>query len=245
MNCSSCGGKLPEAARFCPSCGVRAISIPGQSSTIDSDSPRVARLDSEHPPAVTSPEFADKLLDCYLSFSLSKELAEWLRELGQTTMGTLEDKFARIRESVKAGSSVSESPQRQTIYYLSQYDADILSEICQELGVPTDGAKEELLRRIYYVIGRREGWLQPLSDDARTLIRQTLVPILKSFDYEKEYYREFLEDMAELVGQDNVHIQPNLAHGSAFVVLVIPELLQEAQVSLFKEELRNKGVDLF
>ncbi|MGH7233363.1 MAG: hypothetical protein ACREJU_18685 [Nitrospiraceae bacterium] len=100
-----------------------------------------------------------------------------------------------------------------------------------------------MFRRIYGEIGRREGWLQPISEDTRAMIRDTLLPVFKSFDYEKDYYTAFWEDLSDLFGGENMHMQP-LAHGSAFIAVLIPDFFQEGRATLLQEELRARGLEL-
>lgn len=189
-------------------------------------------------------DLREKFLDCYANFSISKELSEWLGELGQIPRGTVEEKIARIRQHANLITVAAESFPRQTIFYLSQYDADILSEICQELGVSSEGTKETLFKRIYREVGWREGWLRPVPEDAWLIIKETFLPILTNFDYEKDYYTNFGKELSDLLGEENVHIQCSPAHGRALIVVLIPEFIREARVAMFQEGLRSKGLDL-
>jgi hypothetical protein len=167
-------------------------------------------------------DLRDKLFESYLSFSISKELSELLRDLGEQPLGTIDVKLGRLQRHAKALSVPSEPSPRQTLFHLSHYDADILAEICQELGLPSHGSKETLFRRIYGEVGRREGWLQPMPEDARAVIKDAVLPILKGFDSEKDYYMAFGEGLTDLFGEGNVHMQP-LTYGSAFIAVLIPD----------------------
>lgn len=189
-------------------------------------------------------DLRERLLDCYLNFSISKELSDWLQDLGEVQSGTVQEKLARIRRHAASLVLPAESFPRQTIYYLSQYDGDILSEICQELGLDARGSMETLFKRIYLEVGTREGWLRPMPEDARLLIMETFFPIVKSFDSEKDYYLDFWEEFSDLLGDKHLHLQFPLAHGRALVVVLIPELLHEAHVALLQEGLRSKGLEL-
>ena len=248
MNCPSCRSTLPEGARFCPSCGSNAHSslvqtAQGISSSEGQLSAQAAAEGSRARPEPTV-EFRDKLLESYLSFSISKELSELLGDLGEQPSGTIEDKLARIQRHGKSLALPSEPSPRQTLVHLSHYDAEVLAEICQELGLPSEGSKEILFRRIYGEVGRREGWLRPTPEDARVMIKETLLPILKSFDYEKDYYMAFWEDLSDLFSEENVHMQLPLAHGSAFIAVMIPDLFQESRAALLQEELKARGLEL-
>jgi hypothetical protein len=192
----------------------------------------------------TLAEWRDKLIDCYLSFSISKELSDWLEDLGIPSTGTTQEKLTRLRQQTGSLVLSAESFPRQTIYYLNKYSEDILSEICQELGADGTGPKDVLLKRIYREVGTREGWLQPLSDDARLLFKETLLPILTGFDSRKDYFLNLWEELSDLLGRDPVNVPATRAFGSAVIAVAIPDFLQEAQAVLFQHELKRRTVEL-
>lgn len=41
-------------------------------------------------------ELRTRLIDCYLNFSMSKELSEWLEDLGLPSTGTTQEKLTRL-----------------------------------------------------------------------------------------------------------------------------------------------------
>jgi hypothetical protein len=90
-------------------------------------------------------ELRTRLIECYLNFAISKELSEWLQDLGLPSTGTTREKLNRLRQM--AGSLVlpAESFARRTIYYLDRYDEDILAEICEELGIDETGPGDSLV----------------------------------------------------------------------------------------------------
>jgi hypothetical protein len=186
-------------------------------------------------------ELREKLFECYINFSISKELSDWLQELGRPSYGTLGQQLARLRERTASLVLPAEPFPRQTIYYLSHYDPDILSEICQELGIRSGGSAEILFKRIYGEVGLREGWLRPIPEDARLIIRETFFPILRSFGVVKDYSMDVLSDLSDSLGEDNEAVHAPLAYGRALIVVVIPDLLQEAQAVLVHKELKNRG----
>ena len=233
MDCTGCDATLPLKARFCPSCGGKVKSW--EELMFDEPGGRTS------PPPRDNEELRARLIDCYLNFSISKELTEWLQDLGLPSTGTTQEKLSRLRRH--AGSLVlpAESFPRQTIYYLNKYDEDILSEICQELAIDGTGPKEILLPRIYREVGLREGWLQPLSEDARQIITETFIPILKGFDHEKDYYLDLWGELSNVLGQDNVHLHGPPAYGSAIIAVLIPGFFQEAQMTLVQNELEERA----
>ena len=244
MDCTRCEATLPLRARFCPSCGSKVTLW--EELMLDEPVSRSTERADEHggrtsPPARDNEELRARLIECYVNFSISKELSEWLQDLGLPSTGTTQEKLAALRRH--AGSLVlpAESFPRQTIYYLNKYDEEILLEICQELGIDSTGPKETLLTRIYREVGLREGWLQPLSEDARQIIAETFVPILKSFDLKKDYYLNLWGELSDVLGEDNVRLHVPQAYGSAIIAVLIPGYFQEAQMALFQNELKNRA----
>jgi hypothetical protein len=189
-------------------------------------------------------ELREKLFDSYISFSISNELSGWLQELGLPSYGTIGQQLARLRQQAASLVLPAETFPRQTIFYLSHYDPDILSEICQELGVPSSGSAESLFNRIYREVGSREGWLSPLPENARLIMQDTFFPLLKSFGSLNDYMADVEDDFSELLGEENAAVRGPLAYGRALIVVVLPDLLQEAQAVLVDKELKKRGLDL-
>ncbi|MGE3154098.1 MAG: hypothetical protein AB7G48_18545 [Nitrospiraceae bacterium] len=189
-------------------------------------------------------EWRDQLIDCYLSFSISKELSDWLNDLGLPSTGTTQEKLARLRQQADSLVLSAESFPRQTIFYLSKYPEDILAEIGRELGIDSAGSKDVLLKRIYREVGTREGWLQPLSDDARQLFKDTFLPILSGFDHKKDYCLSLWDELSDLLGREPTNVPASQAYGRAVIAVAIPDFLQEAQAVLFQHELDHRTGDL-
>lgn len=244
MNCAQCDATLPLKARFCPACGAKLKTweeLMGEEPAAQSLERANEQGGGTAPPPQDGGELRARLIDCYLNFSISRELSKWLQELGLPSTGTTQEKLARLRRH--AGSLVlpAESFPRQTIYYLNKYDEDILSEICQELGIDGTGPKEILLTRIYREVGLREGWLQPLSEDARLIITETFIPILKGFDHKKDYYLGLWGELSDVLGEDNVRLHVPQAYGSAIITVLVPGFFQEAQMTLLQNELEERA----
>ena len=244
MDCTRCEATLPLKARFCPSCGSKVTLW--EELMFDEPASRSPECADEHgkrtsPQTRGNEELRARLIDCYLNFSIAKELAEWLKDLGLPSTGTTQEKLAALRRHAGTLVLPAESFPRQTIYYLNKYDEEILSEICQELGIDSIGSKETLLTRIYREVGLREGWLQPLSEDARQIIVETFIPILKSFDLKKDYYLNLWGELSDVLGEDNVRLHVPQAYGSAIIAVLIPGYFQEAQMTLFQSELKDRA----
>jgi hypothetical protein len=178
----------------------------------------------------------DTLLECYLNVVISKELSDWLEELDLPFTGTVEEKLASLKQHADAITLPAQSFHRQTIFYLSGYSAETLSEICDELTLPSEGPAQVLFKRIYSEVGQREGWLQPIPQDIRRLLEDMFLPVIRSFDVQlsaamSDLLRKFLTDNNPL---PNSH----LAYGRAFIVVLIPNLLKEAYATMLQQELR-------
>lgn len=244
MNCAQCDTALPLKARFCPFCGAK-VKASDEMRFEKAGSDRLDQTDEQSGRVtVLSPENRDlrtRLIDCYLNFSMSKELSEWLRDLELPSTGTMQEKLARLQQHAHSLVLPAESFPRQTIYYLNKYDKDILSEICQALGIDCVGPKDVLIPRIYREVGLREGWLEPLSKDARQVIAETFIPILKSFDHEKDYYLDLWSELSEVLGDDNTPISAPPAYGSAVISVLIPGLFQEGQLAQLWNEIKERA----
>jgi hypothetical protein len=182
-----------------------------------------------------------RLIDCYVNFSMSKELSGWLQQLGLPSTGTMQEKLARLRLQASSLVLPSESLSRQTIWYLSRYDEHILTEICQELGIDDSGPKESLTTRIYHAVGLREGWLQPLSEEARQIITETFLPILRAVDQRNYADLDQRGELGDILGSDNMDRPGAQNQGSAFMAVLIPGLLQEGHAVLLQHELEERA----
>jgi len=230
MFCISCGHKVLESARFCPSCGLAISTLAGSAAVqvghknASGNEVRSIPLPSGLKPT-TNCEFRQKLLDSYLSIASSQELSEWLEDIGQDSKGTAEAKIAKIRRHTKFLSMPpGEFPLQamNNLHWLSSGDGLFL--IAESLGLKCEGTKDVLLRRIYRQVGYEEGWLPRIVNGHCSFIKETILPfvqwypILRNKNYEKDYYEEFCDEMAEIFGKDKVHEQYVVAHGKALKI---------------------------
>lgn len=243
MNCTSCDAVLPMKARYCPACGVQVMLFEEQQSN-DPSSAGVRRIEGQVESTPLPPQELEalrtRLIDCYVNFSMSKELSEWLQDLALPATGTMQEKLTRLRQH--AGSLVlpAESVPRQIIWYLNRYDENILAEICEELGIDHIATKGALITRIYREVGTREGWLQPLSEDARQIITETFLPILSSMERKNVDHIDLRSELSHVLGNEQTGRHGPQANRSAIMAVLIPGLLQEAHASLFQEEFNER-----
>jgi hypothetical protein len=176
------------------------------------------------PHAAIDAAFRKTLLECYLSLATSPELSRWLEDIGQDPKGSVDDKRQRVRAHTQYLSMPRETFPRQTLSYLSPYTADHLAEIGESLGLQTDGAKDDLFRRIYREVGYREGWLERVPAAVESFDKQlvlpfvTWYPIQRRGEYESDYYDAFEDEMVELLGEECVHPEYPVAHGSTLKI---------------------------
>lgn len=168
--------------------------------------------------------FREILLGCYLSFATSTELSRWLEDIGQDPKGSVDDKRRRIREHTQYLSMSRETFPQQTLGYLSPYTADHLAAICEALGLQSDGTKDDLFRRIYREVGYRERWLERVPAVVESFDKQLVLPFVtwyplrKKGGYESDYYESFDGEMVELFGEECVHPEYPVAHGSTLKI---------------------------
>jgi hypothetical protein len=164
-----------------------------------------------------------KLLDYYVEMATGAELSQWLRDLGQDSGGTVEEKGKRVLAHTKYLTMPAEKFPEQTRHYLNAYESQHLEEICEQLNLSTTGTKDERYRRIMREVGFREGWLNRPGDKQPVTIESVRpfvewYPILKRGKYEKEFYPAFAEEMEEIFGEEKVHEQYAVAHGNSLKV---------------------------
>lgn len=237
MYCTKCGANLPDDAQFCSSCGRGVASREG--AGVPSAAPRTVEVNRDFPQLGVSRrnaaesslgapnanvEWRKRLLDIYLGYSGSQDLSEWLKDIGRDSSGTVDEKEARIREHTKYISMPAKEFPEQTLSYLAAMKKHgVLSEICTDLGLDSAGSNDARIRRIMREVGYQEGWLVryhsgvPISREVVSPIIEWS-PVLHDYDYEKDYYAEFADEMTEIFGSDNVHEQHPVAHGTTLKI---------------------------
>jgi hypothetical protein len=243
MNCTSCEAALPLRARFCPSCGAQ-IKLPEDPAFDEAVLQAAGCGDELTQPTAPAPlnheALKTRLIDCYVNFSMARELSGWLQALGLSSTGTMQEQLTRLRQQADSLVLPAESLPRQTIWYLNRYDEKILTEICEELGIDNSGPKERQITRIYHAVGLREGWLQPLSEDAQNIITETFLPILRAVDHRNYDDLDQWGELGDLLDRESRNRLDHQGHGSAFMTVLIPSLLQEGQTVLLQHELKER-----
>lgn len=243
MNCTSCEAALPLRARFCPSCGAQ-IKLPEDPAFDEAVLQAAGCGDELNQPTAPAPlnheALKTRLIDCYVNFSMARELSGWLQALGLPSTGTMQEQLTRLRQQADSLVLPAESLPRQTIWYLNRYDEKILTEICEELGIDNSGPKERQITRIYHAVGLREGWLQPLSEDAQNIITETFLPILMAVDHRNYDDLDQWVELGDLLDRESRNRLDHQGHGSAFMTVLIPSLLQEGQAVLLQHELKER-----
>jgi hypothetical protein len=243
MNCTSCEAALPLRARFCPSCGAQ-IQLPEDPAFDEAVLQAAGCGDELNQPTAPAPlnheALKTRLIDCYVNFSMARELSGWLQALGLSSTGTMQEQLTRLRQQADSLVLPAESLPRQTIWYLNRYDEKILTEICEELGIDNSGPKERQITRIYHAVGLREGWLQPLSEDAQNIITETFLPILRAVDHRNYDDLDQWVELGDLLDRESRNRLDHQGHGSAFMTVLIPSLLQEGQAVLLQHELKER-----
>lgn len=163
-------------------------------------------------------DFRRILLEAELDSATSTELSNWLRDIGQEPGGTVKEKIERIRQHTKYLSTPPDTFAHEALHVLKEHAAESLAEICEDLGIDPNGPRDSLLRRIYRELGYREGWLPRPPEALQKLTKAEVLPfiewypLLRDRKYEKDYYDEFLDEMSDVFGPDNVHKQVVVAH---------------------------------
>jgi hypothetical protein len=200
------------------------------SENVSTSKPRLTD-DALHAGSPQLGDMREQLLDCYINLSISNELSRWLADLGLPSTGTVEHKLARLKEHRRALTLAAESLHRQTIFYLNDYSREVLGEICQELGLKTEGSQGGLFKRVYCEVGLREGWLWPIPQDTQCILKQMFLSVIEGFDM------DLWNRLWDLLQEEEDRLSTPLAFGRAFIVVLIPELLREAYAAMLNDEL--------
>jgi hypothetical protein len=164
------------------------------------------------------------LLTHYLDGCTSAALSDWLRDIGEDSRGSVEQKRERIRAHTKYLAMPAADFPEQTRAYLALYAVDDLADLCERLGLSADGTRDALTRRIFREIHHREGWIARLDPAAlATLTAAQVMPFLGWMplniraDLERDFYPVLADELTE-VFDGAVFEQLPVAHGSTLKI---------------------------
>lgn len=179
------------------------------------------------PPATIAPDpvLRELLLGYFLETATGPELTDWLRDIGQDSRGSVDEKRQRIRANTKYLTMPGAEFPAQTESYLAPYPSDLLADLCEDLGLSIDGTKDARYRRIMREVHYREGWLARVSTDfsvpqlSASLVAPFLgwAPLKGGGNYEKDFYPALHNELHEVFG-DMVYEQLPVAHGSTLKI---------------------------
>ncbi|QOJ33958.1 MAG: hypothetical protein HRU82_02885 [Nitrospira sp.] len=176
-------------------------------------------------------------IDCYVNLCITKDLSDWLQDLGLSTTGTRQEQLARLRPHIGSLVLPAESLSRQVIWYLHNYDATLLGELCRDFGLDPQGTRERLIGRIYRAVGTKEGWFRLQSEEARSVILETFLPIMRHLEGLQDEGIDWPCELMETLNEPTAALE---THGSAIMTVLTPGLMQEAQGSLLQHELHHR-----
>lgn len=207
MVCLNCGAASPEPTVSCLKCQSFYVYNKTNVSLVPPDQ-----------------AFREQLFTFFLGSLSLQELSVWLEGIGQNSKGTADEKVNRLKEHSEYPRTPTEQFPSKTIFHLDSLPANELAELCASLRLDTNGPKTTLIRRLYREVGYREGWLLRKPQEAPTITKETVLPfvqwypLVKTGQYEKDYYSDFYDEMSELFGPLNVHKQLAIAHGNTLII---------------------------
>lgn len=169
------------------------------------------------------PALRELLLSFFLGTLTGTELAGWLKDIGQDSRGSVEERKTRIRANTKYLTMPESEFPAQTENYLVPYQTDHLRDLCEHLGLPDEGSKGGLYRRVMREVHYREGWLTRQSPSGTATLRAADVmpflgrmPLSKQGEYEKDYYPVIHDELEEVFA--SVYEQLPVAHGTTLKI---------------------------
>jgi len=202
MVCLKCGATSPEPKVSCLKCQSFYVYNNTNSSLVPDQA------------------FREQIFTFFLNSVSRQHLSGWLEDIGQNSKGTADEKVNRLKEHSEYPRTPTEQFPSKTIFHLDSLPANELAELCASLQLDTNGPKTTLVRRLYREVGYREGWLLPKPQEASAFTKETILPfvqwypILKDGKYEKDYYKDFYDEMSDVFGPLNVHEQLAIAYGN-------------------------------
>ena len=206
MVCLNCGAASSEPTVSCPKCQSFYVFTKTNVSLVHDQA------------------FREQLFTFFLGSLSLQDLSVWLEDIGQNSKGSAVEKVNRLKEHSEYPRTPIEQFPSKTIFHLDCLPVNELADLCASLQLDTNGPKTTLVRRLYREVGYREGWLSPKPQEAPTITKELVLPfvqwypLLKNGQYEKDYYKDFYDEMSDLFGPLNVHKELAIAHGNTLKI---------------------------
>jgi hypothetical protein len=187
--CWSCRAAIPTDTRFCGGCGA--------------------------PLPRPNFEFRARLFESLLRLSSSADLSDWLRVLGQSASGTVEDMRRRVRHHESYLSTQALDFPDATLEHLGMLRfVEDVAAVCEGLGLEDHGSRADLVRRIMRTVRVAEGWMPYLAAPTLDAVRlaTTFYPLMTRGN-ERDICDEFETEASE-IWPALVYPQYPVAHGT-------------------------------
>ena len=220
MFCTNCGAASPAGTTSCPRCGT--ASVPPTQGFLG-DLVKATSQAVRSVQAAFAPSLREQLLDFLLDDLTSQGLSDWLKELGQDPRGSPDEKKHRIRQHSPFLTAPAPKMIHEAMAELKETAPDYVRTLCRRWGLPDEGSKFALMRRLHRYIATREGLLPPWTRGAQPSVRDvySLVgwyPIYQNKSYERDLYDDFEAEMIDVFGENLVHHQVSVAHGTTLKI---------------------------
>jgi hypothetical protein len=87
------------------------------------------------------PQLRELLLTYFLNSLTGAELADWLKDIGQDSRGSVEERRVRIRVHTRYLTMPQAEFPGQTEAYLQPYSIGHLADLCEQLSIPANGSR--------------------------------------------------------------------------------------------------------
>ena len=154
------------------------------------------------------------LLEFFIDCCSTSELSRWLTSLGQSTLGSSQEKRSRLRRATTFLSMESARLPRTVLSFLLNYGDEQLNALCESLQLAAEGPPDVKVRRVLRHIGHMERWLPmkfKLSERPLTLahIRPFLDfhLVAKAGKEDQEFMAPLATELQEIFGPDEVGVR--------------------------------------
>jgi len=177
------------------------------------------------PNPTQDPQLRSRLLDYFIESQSAAELADWLRDLGVSPAGSIQERRERVRAHTQYLAMPAREFPAQTRHYLDPFSSDGLADLCLALGLRDTGTRDSRYRRIMREVKYRECWLprvpptiDPLPDVEVAAAFLQHYPITSPGQLERDYYEGIRDELSEVFGENGVYEQLPIAHGTTLKI---------------------------